>query len=164
LGLPDFRAGERTFQLLTQVAGRSGRGVDPGRVIIQTYHPEHPAVLHAAGHDVATFTEEELRFRRAFGYPPVTRMALVRFESGSIDQVRKASEAAGRSLRPAPQGVRVRGPAPSPMERLRDRWRWQILLTANERPPLWQALARVESLAVPSDVNRLIDVDPLSTL
>ncbi len=164
LGLPDFRAGERTFQLLTQVAGRSGRGVDPGRVIIQTYHPEHPAVLHAAGHDVTAFTEEELRFRRAFGYPPVTRMALIRFEAPSIDQARNAAEAAGRSLRPAPQGVRVRGPAPSPMERLRDRWRWQILLTAAERPPLWLALARVESLALPSDVNRLIDVDPLSTL
>ncbi len=164
LGLPDFRAGERTFQLLTQVAGRSGRGAEPGRVIIQTYHPEHPAVLHAANHDVAAFTEEELRFRRAFGYPPVTRMALIGFESPSIDQVRRAAEAAGRSLRPSPEGVRVRGPAPSPMERLRDRWRWQILLTAAERPPLRQALARVESLSLPSDVHRLIDVDPLSTL
>ncbi|MCK5378368.1 MAG: primosomal protein N', partial [Acidobacteria bacterium] len=164
LGLPDFRAGELTFQLLTQVAGRSGRGADPGRVIIQTYHPEHPAVLHAANQDVAAFTEEELRFRRAFGYPPVSRMALIRFESPSIDQVRRAAEAAGRRLRPAPEGVRVRGPAPSPMERLRDRWRWQILLTSAERPPLRQAMARVESLSLPSDVHRLIDVDPVSTL
>lgn len=164
LGLPDFRAGERTFQLLTQVAGRSGRGTEPGQVIIQTYHPEHPAVLHAAGHDVAAFTEEELRFRKAFGYPPVTRMALIRFESPSIDRVRRAAEDAGRCLRQGPQGIRVRGPSPAPMERLRDRWRWQILLTAADRPPLRQALSRVEDLSLPSDVHRLIDVDPLSTL
>ena len=133
-------------------------------MIIQTYHPEHPAVLHAANHDVGAFTEEELRFRRAFGYPPVTRMALIRFESPSMDLVRQAAEAAGRCLRPAPEGVRVRGPAPAPMERLRDRWRWQIILTAAERPPLWRALSRVEGLNPPSDVHRLIDVDPLSTL
>ena len=164
LGLPDFRAGELTFQLLTQVAGRSGRGVDPGRVIIQTYHPEHPAVLHAANHDVTAFTEEELRFRTAFGYPPVTRMALIRFESPSIDRVRKAAETAGRILRPAPTGVRVRGPAPSPMERLRDRWRWQILLTSPERAPLRQALSLIEAEAPPSDVLRIIDIDPLSTV
>lgn len=164
LGLPDFRAGELTFQLLTQVAGRSGRGTEPGRVIVQTYHPEHPAVLHAANHDVGAFTEEELKFRRAFGYPPVTRMALIRFESPSIDHVRRTAEAAGRCLRSAPEGVRVRGPAPSPMERLRDRWRWQILLTANQRPPLRRALAQVEILPLPSDVHRMIDVDPLSTL
>jgi primosomal protein N' (replication factor Y) len=164
LGLPDFRAGERTFQLLTQVAGRSGRGAEPGRVIIQTYHPDHPAVLHAANHDVTAFTAEELRFRRAFGYPPVTRMALIRFESSSIDAVRREAETAGRHLRPAPDGVRVRGPAPSPMERLRDRWRWQILLTAADRAPLRRALARIEADTPATNVQRIIDIDPLSTV
>jgi primosomal protein N' (replication factor Y) len=164
LGLPDFRAGERTFQLLTQLAGRSGRGTTPGSVIIQTYHPEHPAVLHAAHHDVAAFTAEELRFRRAFGYPPVTRAALVRFESVSAEKARRAAESAGARLRPAPETVRVRGPAPSPLERLRNRWRWQILLTAPTRPPLRAALARVESEAPASGVRRIVDVDPLSTL
>ena len=164
LGLPDFRAGERTFQLLTQVAGRSGRGAEPGRVIIQTYHPDHPAVLHAASHDVGAFTAEELKFRRAFGYPPVMRMALVRFESPSPEKVRRAAEAAGRLMRPAPEGVRVRGPAPAPMERLKDRWRWQILLTAAERPPLRRALHRIECESLEADVHRIVDVDPLSTL
>ncbi len=78
LGLPDFRAGERTFQLLTQVAGRAGRGDRPGRVIVQTYHTDHPAVRHACDHDVAAFNREELLFRTAFHYPPSVRMALVR--------------------------------------------------------------------------------------
>jgi len=164
LGLPDFRAGERTFQLLTQVAGRSGRGTEPGRVIIQTYHPDHPAVLHAANHDVTAFTSEELRFRHAFGYPPVTRMALIRFESQSIDAVRREAERAGRHLRPAPEGIRVRGPAPSPMERLRDRWRWQILLTSPERAPLRRALAIIENDTPGTHVQRIIDIDPLSTV
>ncbi len=164
LGLPDFRAGERTFQLLTQLAGRAGRGVSPGRVVIQTYHPEHPAVLHAANHDVAAFTGEELRFRRAFGYPPVTRAALVRFESPSAEAVRAAAEEAGRRIRPVPEGVRVRGPAPSPMERLRNRWRWQLFLTAPTRPPLREVISRIESEAPRGDVHRVVDVDPFSTL
>ncbi|MCD4749191.1 MAG: primosomal protein N' [Thermoanaerobaculales bacterium] len=164
LSLPDFRAGERTFQLLTQLAGRAGRGSDPGRVVVQTYHPEHPAVLHAANHDVSAFIAEELRFRRAFGYPPVNRAALVRFESPSAEDARQAAERAWRRVNPAPEGVRVRGPAPSPIERLRDRWRWQILLTCPDRPPLRQALHQIEQDVMTSNVNRVIDVDPLSTL
>ncbi len=164
LNLPDFRAGERTFQLLTQVAGRSGRGESPGRVIIQTYYPDHPAILHAAGHDVGAFLEEELRFRRAFQYPPVYKMALVRFESLSIDGARKAAEAAAARLRPAPAALRLRGPSPAPMERLRERWRWQLLLSAPGRKPIRRALDLLESLKLPSGVKRIIDVDPMSTL
>jgi primosomal protein N' (replication factor Y) len=163
LGLPDFRAGERTFQLLTQVAGRAGRGEAPGRVIIQTYHPDHPAVRHAVQHDVATFMEQELRFRRAFGYPPIQRLVLVRFESADADAARRASEAAGHSAREA-DGIRVRGPAPAPLERVRDRWRWQLLLTAPTRAPLRRALALIEAIPVPRTVHRVIDVDPVSTL
>lgn len=164
LNLPDFRAGERTFQLLTQVAGRSGRGEIPGRVIIQTYYPDHPAVLHAASHDVSAFLEEELRFRRAFQYPPVYRMALIRFESASIDAVQEAAAEAAACLNPQPGVLRLRGPAPAPMERLRERWRWQLLLSAVGRAPIWEALERIEGLKVPGNVMRIIDVDPLSTL
>jgi len=164
LSLPDFRAGERTFQLLTQVAGRSGRGENAGRVIIQTYYPEHPAILHAARHDVEAFLREELRFRRAFQYPPFHRMVLLRFESLSIDAARKAALEAAEALRPAPEWLRLRGPAPAPMERLRERWRWQILLTAPRRAILRLAVERVERMKIPSVVHRVIDVDPLSTL
>jgi len=164
LGLPDFRAGERTFQLLTQVAGRSGRGERPGRVLIQTYYPDHPAVRHASDHDVESFNREELTYRQAFQYPPAVRMALVRFESASGDAARDAAEEASRAARPLPEGVRLRGPAPAPLERLRGRWRWQILVSAPDRGRLRQVLERVDVLPVSKKVHRIIDVDPLSTL
>jgi len=164
LGLPDFRAGERTFQLLTQVAGRSGRGERPGRVIIQTYYPDHPAVRHACDHDVESFNREELTYRQAFQYPPAVRMALVRFESACADASRNAAEQAARATLPLPDGVRLRGPSPSPLERLRGRWRWQLLLSAPDRQSLRRVLERIDTLTVPNTVHRIIDVDPLSTL
>jgi primosomal protein N' (replication factor Y) len=164
LGLPDFRAGERTFQLLTQVAGRAGRGSKPGRVVIQTYYPDHPAVRHARGHDVSAFMAEELVFRRAFGYPPATRMALVRWESKVRRDAQEACEEAARLVGAAPSRVRVRGPAAAPIERIRSQWRWQLLLTAPNRDPLRDALAGIERTPTPDGVRRIIDVDPLSTL
>ncbi len=164
LGLPDFRSAERTFQLLTQVAGRAGRGDRPGRVIVQTYYPDHPAVRHAAAHDVEAFSREELVFRRTFGYPPAARMALVRFHGEHQERTRSACRAAAEASAPLPGGVRLRGPAPCPLERLRGHWRWQILLSAPNRAALRTVLERIEALKVPSAVHRVIDVDPLSTL
>jgi len=164
LGLPDFRAGERTFQLLTQVAGRAGRGSKHGRVIIQTYYPDHPAVRHASSHDVTSFLEEELVFRRAFSYPPATRMAVVRWESRARRDAMHAAEDAIRSVRSIPPGVRIRGPAPAPLEKIRNLWRWQALVTAPNRDLVRDVLARVETANPPDSVRRVIDVDPLSTL
>ena len=164
LNLPDFRSGERTFQLLTQVAGRAGRGDRPGRVIIQTYYPDHPAVRFACHHDVDAFLEEELVFRRAFAYPPAARLALVRFESRNQKSACQAAEAAAHALGAIPDGVRVRGPAPAPIERIREYWRWQILFSARNRDMLREVLERAESPSIPKSVRRIIDVDPLSTL
>lgn len=164
LGLPDFRAGERTFQLLTQVAGRAGRGERPGRVVIQTYYPDHAAVRLASRHDVTTFLAEELVFRRSFAYPPTTRLALVRWEAASERAARDAAEASTRALQPLPERVRLRGPAPAPLERIRGLWRWQILLAAANRELLRDALAAIESGPVPHRVRRVIDVDPATTL
>jgi primosomal protein N' (replication factor Y) len=164
LSLPDFRAGERTFQLLTQIAGRSGRGETPGRVVIQTYYPDHPAVLLARKHDVTTFLEEELVFRRAFDYPPVTRLGLIRFESATERLARQAAEAATQAVSPVPRRVRLRGPAPAPLERIRNQWRWQLLISAANRELLRELLERIEELKVPRNVRRIIDVDPVSTL
>jgi primosomal protein N' (replication factor Y) len=164
LGLPDFRAGERTFQLLTQVAGRAGRGERPGRVVVQTYYPEHPAVKLACDHDVTTFLAEELVFRRGFGYPPVTRLAVVRFEAATENQCQKSAAAAAAAVSPLPERVRLRGPAPSPLERIRNHWRWQILMTAPNRELLRDCLEKIEGLKVPRGVRRIIDVDPASTL
>ena len=164
LNLPDFRSGERTFQLLTQVAGRAGRGDRPGRVIIQTYYPDHPAVRFACRHDVDAFLEEELIFRRAFAYPPAARLALVRFESRNQSSARKAAESAAAALDRIPDGVRVRGPAPAPIERIREYWRWQLLFSARNRETLREVLEQAESPSLPKSVRRIIDVDPLSTL
>ena len=164
LGLPDFRAGERTFQLLTQVAGRAGRGDRPGRVLIQTYYPDHPAVRLACHHDVTNFLAEELVFRRSFYYPPVARLVLIRFESTNERRCRDAAEAAARAMTPLPPRVRLRGPAPAPLERIRDHWRWQILISAANRELLRELLEQAEALTVPKSVRRIIDVDPTSTL
>ncbi len=164
LGLPDFRSSERTFQLLTQVAGRAGRGTKPGRVIIQTYYPDHPAVRHASGHDVTSFLEEELVFRRAFSYPPASRMAVVRWESRTRRDAMHIADESIRGVRPVPPGVRIRGPAPAPLEKIRSLWRWQVLVTAPNRDLVRDVLAQIETATLPDSVRRVIDVDPLSTL
>jgi primosomal protein N' (replication factor Y) len=164
LGLPDFRAGERTFQLLTQVAGRAGRGERPGRVVVQTYYPDHPAVRLACRHDVSTFLAEEMVYRRSFAYPPTMRLGLVRFESDRESLSRQAAEEAARAAAPVPDRVRLRGPAPAPLERIRSQWRWQLLISAANRDLLREVLERVEAVPVPSGVRRVVDVDPLSTL
>ncbi|HSN56502.1 MAG TPA: primosomal protein N', partial [Candidatus Sulfomarinibacteraceae bacterium] len=164
LNLPDFRSSERTFQLLTQVAGRAGRGDRPGRVVIQTYYPDHPAVRFARDHDVDAFLAEELVFRRAFAYPPAARLALVRFESRTLNAARRAAEAAAEAVGQLPEGARLRGPAPAPIERIREQWRWQLLVSARNRETLRAVLERAESPALPRAVRRITDVDPLSTL
>jgi primosomal protein N' (replication factor Y) len=164
LGLPDFRAAERTFQLLTQVAGRAGRGERPGRVVIQTYYPDHPSVRLASRHDVTAFLAEELLFRRSFSYPPVTRLALVRYESSVERLARDGAEAGAQAMRPPAERVRLRGPSPAPLERIRGLWRWQLLVTAANRELLREALAAIERQPLPARVRRIIDVDPSSTL
>ncbi len=164
LGFPDFRGSERTFQMLTQVAGRAGRGERPGTVVIQTYHPDHHAVRSALLHDLPGFAREELRFRNAFRYPPATRLVLVRYEAASENAAVAAAKAAARAIEPLPAGLRVVGPAPAPIERLRGRWRMQLLLIAPTRAPLRAAIAAISGLAIPRTVHRVIDVDPQNTV
>ncbi|HUK11807.1 MAG TPA: primosomal protein N' [Thermoanaerobaculaceae bacterium] len=164
LGFPDFRGAERTFQMLTQVAGRAGRGDRPGTVVIQTYHPDHHAVRAALAHDVKGFAAEELRYRQAFRYPPASRLALVRFEAARQTAAVAAAQAAARALEPVPPALRLVGPAPAPLERLRGKWRVQILLLAPARAPLREALARVLAAPVPGGVHRVVDVDPQNTV
>jgi primosomal protein N' (replication factor Y) len=170
LSMPDFRASERTFQLLVQVAGRAGRGDAPGRVIVQTWDPEHPAVALAARHDVDGFLERELRDRHELGYPPHARSALVRVDAlvesearaacGRLADAALACEA-GRSGR-----VLVQGPAPAPIARVRNRWRFRVMLRAADRPRLREALAAVDAAraSLPRGVRSSIDVDPVQLL
>lgn len=170
LSIPDFRAAERTFQLLVQVAGRAGRGDAPGRVIVQTWDPEHPAVALAAKHDVDGFIARELLDRKELGYPPFTRAALVRVDA--VDE--HVARAAGAQLAkvalatdPARSGaVLVQGPAPAPIARLRNRFRFRVMLRSSERPPLRAVLTAIDQARASLDraVRASIDVDPVQLL
>lgn len=164
LGFADFRGAERCFQLLTQAAGRAGRGNRRGRVVIQSYQPDHHAVRAAAAHDTEGFLAAELRYRQAFRYPPVTRLAVVRFEARLEAGAHAAAAAAAAALSPGVEGVRVLGPAPAPLQRLRGRFRVQLLLVAGSRAALRTALERCLAQAVPRTVRRVVDVDPQSTV
>ena len=130
MSFPDFRASERTFQILTQVSGRSGRGDRPGKVLLQTLSPESPCVRKAAEHDYEGFMREELAARKAMGYPPFGRMLMLRLRGSKQDSVREAADfVAGELAGPmAARGVRVLGPAPSPVARVKRRFHYQILL------------------------------------
>jgi primosomal protein N' (replication factor Y) len=166
LALPDFRAAERTFQLLTQVAGRAGRGIDPGQVLVQTYNPRSPAVACAVGHDYAGFSEIELERRRLMGYPPFGRMMAVRIE-GSEAGARLCAEALGEAARPAlVEGSSMLGPAPAAIERIRGKSRWHILFKAPEPQALFRihrALAAVAQRP-PAGAAVRFDMDPQSML
>ena len=160
LSFPDFRAVERTYNLLTQVAGRAGRGDRPGRVVIQTFHPDHYAIQAALTGDDAAFLAEEMRFRRVFHYPPYTRMVqlLVR------DRKRERAQAGIQELadalvaHPLGRGVRLTGPAPAPFERLRGEWRFQLLARAASFRDLRRLL--VEALPKNPPWDLTVDVDP----
>jgi len=130
LNMPDYRSAERTFQLLTQVAGRAGRGERPGRVIIQTYAPNHYSIRAAKDQDYARFIRRELTLRRDLMYPPYARLAMVRIEGAEPMLVMRLAEQVAKSLAQSatPEGLRVLGPAPAPIERIKQRYRWQVMV------------------------------------
>jgi primosomal protein N' (replication factor Y) len=164
--LPDFRATERTFQLLEQVAGRAGRGDRAGRVIIQTYAPEHPAITAVALHDYDGFARAELAARQEADYPPFSRMIALRVDAKDPDVARAAATAAAEAARAAGgDAVRVRGPAEAPLARLRGRARWQVWLSSRDRGALAAAARAAAGEARPGgDLRMAVDVDPQSVL
>ncbi|MDX2169043.1 MAG: primosomal protein N' [Deltaproteobacteria bacterium] len=168
LNFPDFRAGERTFQLLAQVAGRAGRGDKPGRVVVQTLQPEHYSLRAAATHDYASFAAAELAARRELGYPPFSRLVLLRFEGANATAVDALARQAAQRLRADGGGVAVLGPAPAPLERLRQRYRVQLLLrgpgSAQVRRRAAAALPELRAAARARDVRLVVDVDPQQML
>jgi primosomal protein N' (replication factor Y) len=163
--MPDFRAAERSFQLLIKVAGRAGRGDVPGRVLIQTRQPDHPAVSCAARHDMAGFVQAEMTLREEVRYPPFARLALVRVDA--VDEAHAFSEAErlARLARAAAGGdVEVLGPAPAPLARLRNRFRFRFMARSDDRSKLRAVLLAV-ARAQPSRRARVaIDVDPVNML
>jgi len=154
LHFPDFRASERTFSLLTQVAGRAGRGDEPADVILQTYSPEHPAVQRAVGHDYESFAEVELEVRRQLHFPPFSKMAVLTRSAGSEQLARSECEREADRLRELAAGgaIEVMGPSPALIPKLRTLYRWQITLRGQ----------RLESLLtqLPSGRGWSVDVDP----
>ena len=165
--LPDFRASERTFQLLSQVAGRAGRGPLGGEVLIQTRMPSHYAIEAARRHDYEGFAERELKERAGPGYPPHARMVNVIVTSRDPEAAASAAEEAAawveRRLRRTP--VELIGPAPAPIERLQDRWRWHFLLRSRSASALGSLTrAFAESFRPRSVARVLIDRDPMALL
>ncbi len=165
LALPDFRAAERTFQLLTQVAGRAGRGGEAGQVLIQTWSPASPAVACAVEHDYRRFAEGELAARLATRWPPFRRLLAVRVE-GDEEGARHLAERLARAARPALADgeVALLGPAPAALEKLRGRYRWHLLFRAEGPRPLRRVHALLEPLArrPPGGTSIRFDVDPSS--
>lgn len=170
LTLPDFRAGERTFHLLTQVAGRAGRGKDPGRVLVQSYNPEAAPIARMLTNDFEKFSEEELKRRKQLSWPPNTRMVALRIEGESADLVARVSKqlarVASQNLPPPSQGLRILGPAPAPITRIKGKTRWQLVLKAPTHAAMFKTIDALErSLEdVPSSVRVVIDVDPAAML
>ena len=165
LSMPDYRAAERAFQLLVQVAGRAGRGARPGRVVVQTRQPDSPVITCALRHDVNAFVAHEMSQREQLMYPPFARLALVRFE-GLDDALvcREADRVAQLVRRAAIANVKLSGPAPAPIVKVRNRWRHRFLLKSVDRQKLRDALAVVNRTAVDHRVRVIIDVDPMNML
>jgi primosomal protein N' (replication factor Y) len=168
LGFPDFRAAERTFQLLTQVAGRAGRGEMPGKVVLQTYHPDHYAVQFAQQHNYLGFYEKEVRFRKWMHYPPFSALSNVLVRSDKLEQTLRWTGQLGKWFESTRnEGVRVLGPSVAPIMRLKRDYRYHFILKAASREKLNTALRRMLAFADSEKIPRtnvIVDVDALSLL
>jgi primosomal protein N' (replication factor Y) len=167
LGFPDFRAAERTFQILTQMSGRAGRGNLPGIVLIQTINPDHYAVRLAGRHDYQAFYERELEFRRAMRYPPFSAMANLLVRSEKQEVALRMSADLGQFLTPPPEQLKIMGPAEAPVPRLKNEYRYQFLIKAANRTALSELLHRARHFALDRKWGAtalVIDVDPVTLM
>ncbi len=167
LGMPDFRAGERTYQILTQMSGRAGRGNLPGQVLIQTINPDHYAVRLAGRQDYQAFYERELEFRRAMRYPPFSAMANLLVRSEKQEAALRMSGDLGQFLTPPPEQLKIMGPAEAPVPRLKNEYRYQFLIKAVNRAALSELLHRVRHFALERKWGAtalVIDVDPVTLM
>jgi primosomal protein N' (replication factor Y) len=167
LHLPDFRAGERTFQLLVQVAGRAGRGDVEGEVVVQTFTPHKEAIQYARQHDFIGFYEQEIEFREELMYPPVSRLICITTRSRSETKASFTAEALTRELQkriPRAQAI-VAGPTPAPLAKVQNQYRFQIMLRTQHILQVIESLSQgLASLKPPEDVTIAVDVDPVSLL
>ena len=167
LGLPDFRAAERTFQFLTQAAGRAGRGETLGIVLIQTINPDHYAIRCAAAQNYEAFYAKEIEFRRMMSYPPYTALANVIVRGAREDEALERSTALARLLQPPAEGLKVVGPAAASIVRVKNEYRYQMLLKSASRKVLNEAIVTLQRFAAAekwNPANLAIDVDPVTLL
>src|SRR5580698_2247329 len=165
LSMPDFRSAERVVQLMTQVSGRAGRGDLPGRVVVQTYYPDHYAILAASKHDYKSFVDRELKFRRWMHYPPFGVLANILVQSQKLEEAVAWSSEIGKWFQnAAPQGVRVLGPCTAPIARIKSTYRFHLILKASSRKALNAALRAMLAHADAANIprrNLIVDVDAL---
>jgi primosomal protein N' (replication factor Y) len=170
LGLPDFRAAERTFQLLTQAAGRAGRGDTLGRVLVQTFYPEHYAIRLAADQNYEGFFSKELRFRRLMHYPPCAALANIVAQEEKLEQAASVAQQIQKILARAEgsaHALKVLGPSPAPVAKIEGRHRIQFLLKANSRARLNEVLRRLADACEQRGISPravMIDMDPVSIM
>jgi primosomal protein N' (replication factor Y) (superfamily II helicase) len=164
LHMPDFRAGERTFQLLTQVAGRAGRGDVEGEVIVQAFTPFHPAIQYARRHDYAGFYEQEIEFRQQLQYPPISRAAMVTLKSRNEEKVKMSADYIKEEVTKALAAIEdliVAGPAPAPLLKAETFFRYQLMLRTKRMPTASRLLAEAfKKIKLPEGVSMVVDVDP----
>ena len=162
---PDFRAGERTFQLLTQVSGRAGRGDIEGEVFVQAFTPFHPAIQYARRHDFNGFFEQELEFRKQLNYPPFSRIAMLTLKGHNEDKVKFSAEHLKRDLEKMKTELKdltISGPAAAPLARAENLYRFQLMLKTRAMSRLSSALAKITAtLTLPDDVTLAVDIDPV---
>ncbi|MBA4150160.1 MAG: primosomal protein N' [Verrucomicrobia bacterium] len=166
LHIPDFRAAERTFQLLTQVAGRAGRGDVEGEVLVQAFTPFHPAIQYARRHDYIGFYEQELEFREQLKYPPAGRVALLTLKGRNEEKVKLSADYLKRELEKAFSTFKdliIAGPAPAPLARAETFFRYQLMLRTRQMTQLSKVLAEMkEKLSLPEEVTLTVDIDPVN--
>ena len=162
--IPDFRANERTFQLLVQVAGRAGRGERAGEVVVQTFTPQAEAIQFARQADFSGFAAAELEIRRQYGYPPHRHLVRHLFRGDNPDKLKFVSEQWAKHVAAAlGKRVELRGPAPAPIEKMRDEYRWQLWIFVGSVTRVIGDLARLrDGFAWPQGITQMLDVDPMN--
>lgn len=171
--LPDFRSAERTFQLLTQVAGRAGRSTLAGEVIIQTSQPEHYALAHVKDHNFISFYKEELEYRRSIGYPPFSRIVVIEFKGKNEKKVESLAMTFGRKLASHIAAASMLGPTPAVLSKINNEFRWQIIVKADKekdkngtrtRGAIVRVVNELHSESTKENVKVIVDVDPVGIM
>ncbi|HHT9138713.1 MAG TPA: replication restart helicase PriA, partial [Candidatus Wunengus sp. YC60] len=169
LNLPDFRASERTFQLISQVAGRTGRGTKGGRVVVQSFNPRHYSITYAAAHDYDGFAKKELEYRKQLNYPPFGKLTRIVFRSRTEDKAKEKSSIVTEKLKEIAKTngnqLEILGPSPAPVMKINDMFRWHLLLRAQSHNSIHNALQGISDMLKPSkSVQSMVDVDPYMML